>query len=135
MLICKELLNILQKKYPKVSEELLPELLNTNIKKGFIDVDKLDIENALINSTNCTFNIVKTKKKEAINILLNAHNIKKSKKLILFIVHNKNLTLYEISQMMNSITKNIRSSTDIIVGDFVDKSIKNQIKLVSLIIV
>jgi cell division GTPase FtsZ len=132
MLICEDLLCILQDKYKNISEELFPELKNDNIEKGFITLDKTDIKNALINSKNCTFNVVKAEKKDALNIFINSHNIENTKNLILFIIHDKNLTLYEISEIISFITKNINSSTNIIVGDFTDKSIKNQIKLVSL---
>lgn len=132
MLICEDLLCILQDKYKNISEELFPELKNDNIEKGFITLDKTDIKNALINSKNCTFNVVKAEKKDALNIFINSHNIENTKNLILFIMHNENLTLYEISEIISFITKNINSSTNIIVGDFTDKSIKNQIKLVSL---
>ena len=124
MLICEDLLCILQDKYKNISEELFPELKNDNIEKGFITLNKTDIKNALINSKNCTFNVVKAEKKDALNIFI--------KNLILFIIHDKNLTLYEISEIISFITKNINSSTNIIVGDYTDKSIKNQIKLVSL---
>lgn len=132
MLICEDLLCILQDKYKNISEELFPELKNDNIEKGFITLDKTDIKNALINSKNCTFDVVKAEKKDALNIFINSHNIDNTKNLILFIIHDKNLTLYEISEIISFITKNINSSTNIIVGDFTDKSIKNQIKLVSL---
>lgn len=132
MLICEDLLCILQDKYKNISEELFPELKNDNIEKGFITLDKTDIRNALINSKNCTFNVVKAEKKDALNIFINSHNIENTKNLILFIIHDKNLTLYEISEIISFITKNINSSTNIIVGDYTDKSIKNQIKLVSL---
>ena len=132
MLICEDLLCILQDKYKNISEELFPELKNDNIEKGFITLDKTDIKNALINSKNCTFNVVKEEKKDALNIFINSHNIENTKNLILFIIHDKNLTLYEISEIISFITKNINSSTNIIVGDFTDKSVKNQIKLVSL---
>ena len=132
MLICEDLLCILQDKYKNISEELFPELKNDNIEKGFITLDKTNIKNALINSKNCTFNVVKAEKKDALNIFINSHNIDNTKNLILFIIHDKNLTLYEISEIISFITKNINSSTNIIVGDFTDKSIKNQIKLVSL---
>lgn len=132
MLICEDLLCILQDKYKNISEELFPELKNDNIEKGFITLDKTDIRNALINSKNCTFNVVKAEKKDALNIFINSHNIENTKNLILFIIHDKNLTLYEISEIISFITKNINSSTNIIVGDFTDKSVKNQIKLVSL---
>ena len=132
MLICEDLLCILQDKYKNISEELFPELKNDNIEKGFITLNKTDIKNALINSKNCTFNVVKAEKKDALNIFINSHNIENTKNLILFIIHDKNLTLYEISEIISSITKNINSSTNIIVGDYTDKSIKNQIKLVSL---
>ncbi len=132
MLICEDLLCILQDKYKNISEELFPELKNDNIEKGFITLDKTDIKNALINSKNCTFNVVKAEKKDALNIFINSHNIENTKNLILFIIHDENLTLYEISEIISFITKNINSSTNIIVGDFTDKSIKNQIKLVSL---
>jgi cell division GTPase FtsZ len=132
MLICEDLLCILQDKYKNISEELFPELKNDNIEKGFITLDKTNIKNALINSKNCTFNVVKAEKKDALNIFINSHNIENTKNLILFIIHDKNLTLYEISEIISFITKNINSSTNIIVGDFTDKSIKNQIKLVSL---
>jgi len=132
MLICEDLLCILQDKYKNISEELFPELKNDNIEKGFITLDKTDIKNALINSKNCTFNVVKAEKKDALNIFINSHNIENTKNLILFIIHDKNLTLYEISEIISFITKNINSSTNIIVGDFTDKSVKNQIKLVSL---
>ena len=132
MLICEDLLCILQDKYKNISEELFPELKNDNIEKGFITLNKTDIKNALINSKNCTFNFVKKKKKDALNIFINSHNIENTKNLILFIIHDKNLTLYEISEIISFITKNINSSTNIIVGDYTDKSIKNQIKLVSL---
>lgn len=132
MLICEDLLCILQDKYKNISEELFPELKNDNIEKGFITLDKTDIKNALINSKNCTFNVVKAEKKDALNIFINSHNIDNTKNLILFIIHDKNLTLYEISEIISFITKNINSLTNIIVGDFTDKSIKNQIKLVSL---
>lgn len=132
MLICEDLLCILQDKYKNISEELFPELKNDNIEKGFITLNKTDIKNALINSKNCTFNVVKAEKKDALNIFINSHNIDNTKNLILFIIHDKNLTLYEISEIISFITKNINSSTNIIVGDFTDKSIKNQIKLVSL---
>lgn len=132
MLICEDLLCILQDKYKNISEELFPELKNDNIEKGFITLNKTDIKNALINSKNCTFNVVKAEKKDALNIFINSHNIENTKNLILFIIHDKNLTLYEISEIINFITKNINSSTNIIVGDYTDKSIKNQIKLVSL---
>lgn len=132
MLICEDLLCILQDKYKNISEELFPELKNDNIEKGFITLDKTDIKNALINSKNCTFNVVKAEKKDALNIFINSHNIENTKNLILFIIHDKNLTLYEISEIISFITKNINSSTNIIVGDYTDKSIKNQIKLVSL---
>ena len=132
MLICEDLLCILQDKYKNISEELFPELKNDNIEKGFITLDKTDIKNILINSKNCTFNVVKAEKKDALNIFINSHNIENTKNLILFIIHDKNLTLYEISEIISFITKNINSSTNIIVGDFTDKSIKNQIKLVSL---
>lgn len=132
MLICEDLLCILQDKYKNISEELFPELKNDNIEKGFITLDKTDIKNALINSKNCTFNVVKAEKKDALNIFINSHNIDNTKNLILFIIHDKNLTLYEISEIISFITKNINSSTNIIVGDFTDKSIKNNIKLVSL---
>ncbi len=132
MLICEDLLCILQDKYKNISEELFPELKNDNIEKGFITLNKTDIKNVLINSKNCTFNVVKAEKKDALNIFINSHNIENTKNLILFIIHDKNLTLYEISEIINFITKNINSSTNIIVGDFTDKSIKNQIKLVSL---
>lgn len=132
MLICEDLLCILQDKYKNISEELFPELKNDNIEKGFITLDKTDIKNALINSKNCTFNVVKAEKKDALNIFINSHNIENTKNLILFIIHDKNLTLYEISEIISFITKNINSSTNIIVSDFTDKSIKNQIKLVSL---
>lgn len=132
MLICEDLLCILQDKYKNISEELFPELKNDNIEKGFITLNKTDIKNALINSKNCTFNVVKAEKKDALNIFINSHNIENTKNLILFIIHDKNLTLYEISEIISFITKNINSSTNIIVGDFTDKSIKNQIKLVSL---
>ena len=132
MLICEDLLCILQDKYKNISEELFPELKNDNIEKGFITLDKTDIKNALINSKNCTFNVVKAEKKDALNIFINSHNIENTKNLILFIIHDKNLTLYEIYEIISFITKNINSSTNIIVGDYTDKSIKNQIKLVSL---
>lgn len=132
MLICEDLLCILQDKYKNISEELFPELKNDNIEKGFITLDKTDIKNALINSKNCTFNVVKAEKKDALNIFINSHNIENTKNLILFIIHDENLTLYETSEIISFITKNINSSTNIIVGDFTDKSIKNQIKLVSL---
>ena len=132
MLICEDLLCILQDKYKNISEELFPELKNDNIEKGFITLNKTDIKNALINSKNCTFNVVKAEKKDALNIFINSHNIENTKNLILFIIHDKNLTLYEISEIISFITKNINSSTNIIVGDFTDKSVKNQIKLVSL---
>ena len=132
MLICEDLLCILQDKYKNISEEIFPELKNDNIEKGFITLDKTDIKNALINSKNCTFNVVKAEKKDALNIFINSHNMENTKNLILFIIHDKNLTLYEISEIISFITKNINSSTNIIVGDFTDKSIKNQIKLVSL---
>ena len=132
MLICEDLLCILQDKYKNISEELFPELKNDNIEKGFITINKTDIKNALINSKNCTFNVVKAEKKDALNIFINSHNIENTKNLILFIIHDKNLTLYEISEIISFITKNINSSTNIIVGDYTDKSIKNQIKLVSL---
>ena len=132
MLICEDLLCILQDKYKNISEEHFPELKNDNIEKGFITLDKTDIKNALINSKNCTFNVVKAEKKDALNIFINSHNMENTKNLILFIIHDKNLTLYEISEIISFITKNINSSTNIIVGDFTDKSIKNQIKLVSL---
>ncbi len=132
MLICEDLLCILQDKYKNISEELFPELKNDNIEKGFITLNKTDIKNALINSKNCTFNVVKAEKKDALNIFINSHNIENTKNLILFIIHDKNLTLYEISEIISFITKNINSSTNIIVGDYTDKSIKNQIKLVSL---
>ena len=132
MLICEDLLCILQDKYKNISEELFPELKNDNIEKGFITLNKTDIKNVLINSKNCTFNVVKAEKKDALNIFINSHNIENTKNLILFIIHDKNLTLYEISEIISFITKNINSSTNIIVGDFTDKSVKNQIKLVSL---
>ncbi len=132
MLICEDLLCILQDKYKNISEELFPELKNDSIKKGFITLDKTDIKNALINSKNCTFNVVKSEKKDALNIFINAYNIEKTKNLILFIMHDENLTLYEISEIISFITKNINPSTYVIVCDFIDKSVKNQIKLVSL---
>jgi cell division GTPase FtsZ len=132
MLICEDLLCILQDKYKNISEELFPELKNDNIEKGFITLDKTDIKNALINSKNCTFNVVKAEKKDALNIFINSHNIDNTKNLILFIIHDKNLTLYEISEIISFITKNINSSTNNIVGDFKNKTVKNNIKLVSL---
>lgn len=132
MLICEDLLCILQDKYKNISEELFPELKNDSIKKGFITLDKTDIKKALINSKNCTFNVVKSEKKDALNIFINAYNIEKIKNLILFIMHDENLTLYEISEIISFITKNINPSTYVIVCDFIDKSVKNQIKLVSL---
>lgn len=132
MLICEDLLCILQDKYKNISEELFSELKNDSIKKGFITLDKTDIKNALINSKNCTFNVVKSEKKDALNIFINAYNIEKTKNLILFIMHDENLTLYEISEIISFITKNINPSTYVIVCDFIDKSVKNQIKLVSL---
>ncbi len=48
MLICEDLLCILQDKYKNISEELFPELKNDSIKKGFITLDKTDIKNAFI---------------------------------------------------------------------------------------
>ncbi len=69
MLICEDLLCILQDKYKNISEELFPELKNDNIEKGFITLNKTDIKNALINSKNCTFNVVKAEKKRCIKYI------------------------------------------------------------------
>lgn len=134
MMKSSELLEILKNKYIQISEELKADLSNVNLEEGFISLNKNDINKQIFNSKNCTFTVIESKEQDVKNSFINTLYIKKAKSIIILVIHNQNLTLYKIYEMLNYIENNLDKKTKIIIGDYIDKTIDNQIKLVSLIL-
>ena len=120
------------------THELITEIYNVIHKDGLITVDKSDIEDALINSTDCSYYKAQgsgaNKGLKAIENLLSIADMKNVKCLIIIINQNGNLTLAKMYEIIEFVNKHISSNVKLIFGDYIEERIWDDIKITSIII-
>lgn len=118
------------------THKLITEINNVIYKDGIISVDKSDIENALKNSIECDYHTVRKynddKEISAIKELCESFDLKNAKYFIVIISQNGSLTFAKTHEMLDLISEYIDSDTQIIIGDYEESRIWNDIKITGM---
>lgn len=120
------------------THKLITEINNVIYKDGIISVDKSEIENALKNSNECDYHTVRKynddKEISAIKELCENSDLKDAKYFIAIISQNGSLTFAKTHEMLDLISEYVEPETQIIIGDYKEDRIWNDIKITGMIL-
>lgn len=116
--------------------ELITEINNAIYKDSLVTFQKTDIEKALAQTMECNYVIVQKygeeKEISAIEDLCKNLNLKDAKYFIVIIRQNGSLTLDKISKMSYLINNYIEPNTQIIIGDYTENRMWNDITITGM---
>lgn len=120
------------------THELFTEINNAIYKDSLVTFQKSDIEKALNATSECHYVTVQKygeeKEISAIEDLCKELNLKGAKYFIVIISQNGNLTLNKISKMSYLINNYIEQNTQIIIGDYTENRMWNDIKITGIVL-
>lgn len=120
------------------THELFTEINNAIYKDSLVTFQKSDIEKALNATSECHYATVQKygeeKEISAIEDLCKELNLKGAKYFIVIISQNGNLTLNKISKMSYLINNYIEQNTQIIIGDYTENRMWNDIKITGIVL-
>ena len=134
---CSEILNLFQNQV-SLMDELILELTNVVYTRGLINMDKTDIEYALKNSVDYNYYSAKIKSENKdfpdVKDFFNNIDLIGAKFIIVIINQNNNISLFQMSEIANSISRKVDESTKIIIGDYIEDRILDDIKVTLLVL-
>lgn len=120
------------------THELFTEINNAIYKDSLVTSQKSDIEKALNSTSECHYVTVQKygeeKEISAIEDLCKELNLKGAKYFIVIISQNGSLTLNKISKMSYLINNYIEQNTQIIIGDYTENRMWNDIKITGIVL-
>ena len=120
------------------TNELITEMNNAIYKDSLVTFQKSDIEKALKETTECHYAAVKkygeAKEISAIKGLCKKLNLKGAEYFIVIISQNGTLTLDKISKISDIINNYIEPSTQIIIADYTENRMWNDIKITGMVL-
>ena len=134
---CSEILNLFQNQV-SLMDELILELTNVVYTRGLINIDKTDIEYALKNSVDYNYYSAKIKSENKdfpdVKDFFNNIDLIGAKFIIVIINQNNNISLFQMSEIANSISRKVDECTKIIIGDYIEDRILDDIKVTLLVL-
>lgn len=120
------------------THELITEINNAIYNDSLVTFQKSDIKKALKETSECHYATVQkygeAKETSAIEDLCKNLNPKGAKYFLVIISQNGSLTLDKMNKMSYIIDKYIDSSTKIIIGDYAENRMWNDIKLTGMVL-
>lgn len=117
---------------------LITETNNAIYKDSLVTIQKSNIEKALKKTSECHYATVQkygeTKELSAIEDLCKNLNLKGAKYFIVIISQNGSLTLDKINKMSDIVNKYTDSNTQIIIGDYTENRLWDDIKITGMVL-